>query len=647
MQGLGKAKRGLMAVSLLFIYFSVGAQSFKDHMAKGDRYYQKKDYQNALENYLKALGENPDDAQTNFKAGFSFLQQKSFGQAVMYLAKAYELRPDIDPDIDYHLATAYQQDHQYAKARVLFEAFKARNKKLSAVANQKINECVIGDSLMRDRLNADVQALDAGINTPFSEFFPILTPEGDLIFTSDRASEEYQVKSGLNGEDVYISEQKAGEWSSPRKISESINVKLNDAAVFLSRDGKTLLLNYEEGGGDIYTSTFQDGQWSKPVPLNRFINHPQYKESSACLSPDGKKLYFSSNRAGGKGGFDIYVCMLAANGQWGRPANLGAPVNTRQDEESPFIHDDGTTLYFSSNGQATLGSSDIFRTSLTGTKWSPPENLGFPLNTSGYESCFVLSSDGKTGYFSSRRGDGRSDLDIYRVNFNLPADPSPVENATSRKEMTAIDLRTVTVLKGKVIDVSTTEPLEATLSLVDNSSKKILNKITIGPSGDFELTIPRGGNYGVTTEKAGYLFNSMNFELPEFNKYQEIDTHILMVKAEIGSKVVLKNIFFDLNQSALKEESFSELENIRDLLVNNPALRVQINGHTDNVGHPTTNQTLSLKRAQSVVDYLIKEGISANRLQARGYGSERPLVSNDDEADGRQINRRTEIEIIE
>jgi outer membrane protein OmpA-like peptidoglycan-associated protein len=231
----------------------------------------------------------------------------------------------------------------------------------------------------------------------------------------------------------------------------------------------------------------------------------------------------------------------------------------------------------------------------------------------------------------------------------------------------------VTILKGTVIDVNNASPLEATITLVNNTHKKIVSTIETGPSGNFELIIPHGGNYGVMTEKQGYLFNSMNFNLPAsaqdnarqaglpasaqdnarqaglpaFQKYQEIDTHILMVKATVGSKVVLKNIFFDTNQSILKGESLTELENIRDLLLQNPDWRIQINGHTDNVGHPQINLALSLKRAEAVVKYLGSLGISPERLEAKGYGSEQPLVSNDDEKEGRQINRRTEIEIIE
>ncbi|MEX2235124.1 MAG: OmpA family protein, partial [Cyclobacteriaceae bacterium] len=447
-----------------------------------------------------------------------------------------------------------------------------------------------------------------------------------------------------------ISRKNGVGWSATEKISYNINVKSNEAAMSISDDGETLFLYYEDGSGDIYTSNLAGGEWTRPVPLNRFINHPQYRESAACVSADEKRLYFSSNRPGGKGGFDIYVSEMGSNGQWGRPANLGSTINTRLDEDSPFLHSDGVTLYFSSNGHPTLGQKDIFKSTLQNSKWTLPENLGYPINASGSDGYFVLSEDKRTGYFSSQRGTVAGNTDIYAVTFSVADKVFTRESATTNISTSSApenDSKIVTVLKGRVIDVVDSKPMEATISLVDNKDKTIVSKMSTGPSGNFELIIPHGGNYGVTTERHGYLFNSMNFNFPAFEKYQEIDTPILMVKAEVGSKVVLKNIFFDVNQSALKTESLSELENIRDLLLQNLRWRIQINGHTDNIGHSVTNLALSLKRAESVVQYLINEGIAPDRLEAKGYGSERPLVSNDDEAEGRQINRRTEIEIIE
>jgi outer membrane protein OmpA-like peptidoglycan-associated protein/Tol biopolymer transport system component len=634
-------------ISLALIVYQAEAQSLKEHLQKGDRFYQRKDYENALKNYLEALALDKDHAQANFKTGISYLNEEAYSQAVIHLEKAYELKPELDARIDYHLAMAYQEDHKFDKARKHFEAFKAKYKNLAAIANQKITECILADSLMRIPLNATVRPLDE-INSSFAEFSPLLSPDGKmLIFTSNRSADDYQIKSATNFEDVYISEYTGGQWGHPQKISPNINVKPNEAAMSLSPDGKTLFLYYEEGRGDIYTSTKENGIWSTPVPLNQFVNHPHYRESGACLSADGKKLFFSSNRPGGKGGYDIYVCELSSKGDWGRPSNLGSAINTRADEEFPFLDADGVTMYFSSNGHPAIGNYDIFKSTFESGNWTSPANLGYPINTRAYEGNLILSRDGKTGYFSSRRVSTPGNMDIYTVLFSssglVTRDPTPKGRATATGKRNNI----ITVLKGTVIDVSNAAPLEATIRLVDNANRIVVSTIKTGPSGNFELKIPHAGNFGVTTEKPGYLFNSMNFNLAPFDKYQQVDTHILMVKAVVGSKVVLKNIFFDVNQSDLKPESRSELENIRDLLIQNPEWRVQINGHTDNVGHSKTNLALSLKRAESVVQYLIQAGISPDRLQAKGYGSEKPLVSNDDEEEGRQINRRTEIEIIE
>lgn len=638
----------LVLTTLALIAVDANAQSLKDHLQKADRYYQKKDFENALQNYLQVLALDKDHARANFRAGISFLNEQAYSDAVAYLEKAYALQPDVDPNIDYHLATACQEDHQFSKARKHFEAFKKKYKNLARVADQKITECILADSLMRLPVNVTVNPLQ-GINSAFADFGPLLSPdERTLIFTSNRSTDEYLIKSATNFEDVYISEYNAGQWLEPQKISPNINVKLNEAAMSLAPDGKTLFLYYEEGKGDIYTSTNDGGSWSAPIPLNQFINNPHYRESAACLSADGKKLFFSSNRPGGKGGYDIYVCDLSSKGEWGRPSNLGSTINTKGDEEYPFLHADGVTMYFSSNGHAVIGNHDIFKSTFQDGKWTSPANLGYPVNTRAYEGNFIMTHDKKTGYFTSRRATAPGNADIYTASFSSSADivtvgTNTAEHGSNRTTKNQI----VTVLKGTVLDASTAGPLEATIRLVDNANRIVVSSVETGPSGNFSLVIPHGGNFGVSTDKPGYLFNSMNFNLPPFEKYQEIDTHILMVKAAVGSKVVLKNIFFDVNRSDLKPESRAELENIRDLLVQNPAWRVQINGHTDNVGNAKANLALSLRRAESVVQYLIKEGIASNRLQAKGYGSQMPLVSNDDEEEGRQINRRTEIEIIE
>jgi outer membrane protein OmpA-like peptidoglycan-associated protein len=344
----------------------------------------------------------------------------------------------------------------------------------------------------------------------------------------------------------------------------------------------------------------------------------------------------------------------------------GPAINTPENEDSPFIHPDNVTLYFSSDGHPSLGNSDIFISEFRNNKWQKPENLGWPINTWEYDGFFTISADKKKGYYSTLKEGGMGDSDIYSITFLEPKfkpkpKPKPVvvtvaaEEKPKPKTTDFVDPmiqqsrinKVVSVLKGKVIDENTAEPLSAVISLVNNETKQVLSKITVDSlTGDFELVIPHGGNYGVMTEKAGYLFNSINFNLPKFAEYQEIDTHIIMVKAEVGSKAILKNIFFDVGKSDLKTESLSEIGKIEELLTTNADLKVQINGHTDNTGNAASNKALSLKRATAVVDYLVSHGVDSTRLSAKGYGSERPIVSNDDEESGRELNRRTEIEIV-
>lgn len=642
------------------------AQPTTGLVAEADKLYSKKQYQKAIGLYLEALNANPDDASLNLKAGMAYLYSETKSKAAKYISKAYRLNPKIDDEIDYHLGIAFQNTNEFMKAIEHFEQFKKIKKKLADIADKKIAECRIADSLSHYELNVIIENASGKVNTPFHDYAPIISGDGNtLIFTSNRTENEKEKKEGANYEDIYISRKTGNDWEPAKKISSNINNVYNDAAASLSPDGKTLFLYYEEGAGDIYVSRLEGNEWTKPTPLNKNINTGQFWETSASMSADGKKLYFASNRPGGAGELDLYVSELDGKGSWGKAVNLGTAINTPENEDSPFIHPDNVTLYFSSDGHPSLGNSDIFISEFRNNKWQRPENLGWPINTWEYDGFFTISADKKKGYYSTLKEGGMGDSDIYSITFLEPKfkpKPKPVvvavapeEKKPKPKSTDFIDPliqqsrinKVVSVLKGKVIDENTAEPLSAVISLVNNETKQVLSKITVDSlTGDFELVIPHGGNYGVMTEKAGYLFNSINFNLPKFAEYQEIDTHIIMVKAEIGSKAILKNIFFDVGKSDLKIESLSEIGKIEELLTTNADLKVQINGHTDPTGNAASNKALSLKRATAVVDYLVSHGIESTRLSAKGYGSERPIVSNDDEESGRELNRRTEIEIV-
>jgi outer membrane protein OmpA-like peptidoglycan-associated protein/tetratricopeptide (TPR) repeat protein len=659
--------KNILVACLILCAFTGYAQDQKTLIATGDKHYSKKDYKNALAAYLAAQEINPDDAYLNFKIGLTYLYSETKSKAATYIDKAYRLNPAVNPDIDYHLGIAFQNTNSFKLAIEHFERFKKKNNKLASIADEKIAECHVADSLSQNELNVIIENLGQGVNTPFNDYSPIISADGNtLIFTSNRTDDVSKVKANANFEDIFVSYKNGNQWSAPKPISPNINIKYNDAAASLSPDGRTLFLYYEEGEGDIYISTRNGEEWSEPKALNKNINTAMFWETCASITADGKKLFFASNRPGGIGELDIYMSQLDAKGDWGKAVNLGPVINTPNNEDSPFIHHDGVTLYFSSDGHPRLGNSDIFTSQYVNNKWNKPENMGYPLNSWEYDGFFTLSPDKKKGYFSTAKEGGLGDADIYSITFLEPKykpKPKPViakvEEVKIKPELPKheefIDpeievhkmAKVVTLLKGKVIDERNAAPLSAVISLVDNVTNKVITKINSHPTtGEFEITIPHGGNYGVATEKSGYLFNSINFNVPQFAEYQEIDTHIIMVKAEVGSKVVLRNVFFDIGKSDLKTESIAEVENIRELLVSDPKLRVQINGHTDNMGNATSNKALSLKRASSVVNYLVQHGIAATRLSAKGFGSDRPIVSNDDEEGGRAINRRTEIEII-
>jgi outer membrane protein OmpA-like peptidoglycan-associated protein/tetratricopeptide (TPR) repeat protein len=656
------------AISVIFFLVFAGqvfAQDFKDLVNKGDKLYAKGDFNTSLELYRQAEVLQPTNPSVQLKIGLTYLSTTSFKyKALPYLKKAFAANPTIDPLIDYYLGAAYQVTHEFAKAREHYELFKKKNKRMSDIAQHKIDECIRGDSLVTNATEAIIENVGKTINSTHHDYAPLLYPEGEaMIFTSNREAPPSpdRPKPPMNFEDIYISNRNDEHWSAPKHLSPDVNVEQHDAGASISHDGRFLFLYYEEGYGDIYISEKIDGAWQKPVALNENINTINW-ETSACLSADGRKLYFSSNRPGGYGELDIWMSTKDGKGEWGKPINLGPNVNTPGNEDSPFIHHDGVTLYFGSDAHPGLGNTDIFRSEFREGKWQAPINMGYPVNSADYDNYFVISKDKKDGYFSSVREDGLGETDIYFIHF---LDPKPkevvviapvvIEQPVIEKEKDFVDpivqlqkdLKIGTVLKGKVIDATTAQPLAARMTLTDNEKNIVLAVINSDPkTGDFEMFIPHGGNYGVSTEMEGYLFNSINFNLPAFSEMQEIDTHIIMEKAEVGSKVVLKNIFFDTGKADLKQESVAELETMRKLLEKNANLKVQINGHTDNVGEATYNKGLSLKRARSVVDYLIRNGVDVNRLAAIGFGEERPLVSNDDETGGREINRRTEIEII-
>ena len=463
------------------------------------------------------------------------------------------------------------------------------------------------------------------INSADLEYYPSVTIDDKILVFTRRVK-------GYN-EDFFVSARNDSLWSKAKGIDGDINSNFNEGAQNISQDGEWLVFtgcNFPEGMGscDLFFSSLTKRGWSTPENLGESVNS-EFWESSPCLSPDKRELYFSSNRPGGYGGKDIYVSKRMPNGRWGKPENLGSKINTGGDESCPFIHADNQTMYFTSNGLTGYGGDDLFLArKQTDGSWDNIENLGYPINTTENEGSLVVAADGKTAYYASDRPDTRGGLDIYT--FEMREDIRPNKTLW---------------VQGKVFDSTTKEGLPSAVELIDIVSGQTLVKVQTNESGHYLITLPLGKDYAFNVNRKGYLFYSRNFPFSQKTPDSTYTIDIGLQPIEANASVILNNIFFDVNEFELKQQSVAELNRVVELLNDNPGIKILISGHTDNTGKAADNLKLSNNRAKAVVDYLITKGIETARLQYKGFGASQPVTDNTTE-EGRAGNRRTELTIL-
>ena len=463
------------------------------------------------------------------------------------------------------------------------------------------------------------------INSADLEYYPSVTIDDKILVFTRRVK-------GYN-EDFFVSARNDSLWSKAKGIDGDINSNFNEGAQNISQDGEWLVFtgcNFPEGMGscDLFFSSLTKRGWSTPENLGEPVNS-EFWESSPCLSSDKRELYFSSNRPGGYGGKDIYVSKRMPNGRWSEPENLGSKINTGGDESCPFIHADNQTMYFTSNGLTGYGGDDLFLArKQTDGSWDNIENLGYPINTTENEGSLVVAADGKTAYYASDRPDTRGGLDIYT--FEMREDIRPNKTLW---------------VQGKVFDSTTKEGLPSAVELIDIVSGQTLVKVQTNESGHYLITLPLGKDYAFNVNRKGYLFYSRNFPFSQKTPDSTYTIDIGLQPIEANASVILNNIFFDVNEFELKQQSVAELNRVVELLNDNPGIKILISGHTDNTGKAADNLKLSNNRAKAVVDYLITKGIETARLQYKGFGASQPVTDNTTE-EGRAGNRRTELTIL-
>lgn len=582
------------AIPLLQQSLQLDSNFLEASLTLAGAYGEIKDYQRAATQYEQAFRQ--DNKNTSFYYLPYSINLAGLGkyQAALQALEVFASTPNLSErskrSLDYRKAT-YAFAMNYAKTHPNQQYF--------------FNPMNLGDS----------------VNTPRSEYLPCVTIEDSLIvFTRlvDGMREDF-IESKITGNNQY------SKW---RTIPGALNEEPKKGAITLSPDGEWLIFAADFSGRglgsfDLYITYWTNEGWSEPVNLGDKIN-TEFWETTPSLSPDKRTLYFTSNRPGGIGGSDLYVSYMQPNGKWGPAENMGTVLNSAGDEMAPFIHADNQTLYFTSSGHPGYGGADLFISrKQTDGSWSKPENLGYPINTIENDGSLAVAADGKTAYYSSNRSDSRGGLDLYT--FELREDIRPYKTL---------------YVKGNVFDAKSKQPVPATVELIDNSLNKALMKIQTDGSGAYFITLPIGKDYTFTVNRKGYLYYTEQYSLSGKAADSTYQKDIALQPVTLNSTFVFNNIQFATGSFQLLPISLVELDRLLLVLQENPTLKIQISGHTDNVGRPDDNLKLSDNRAKSVADYLISKGIAANRLSWKGFGATQPIADNTTET-GRAKNRRT------
>jgi outer membrane protein OmpA-like peptidoglycan-associated protein len=620
--------------------------------------YSKGGYTEALPLLLYLYKQEPLNMNLAFKLGICYQSsRRERAQAIPYFSKAVTAASDDYKGSSYkekrapliaykYLGDAYHLNYQFDKAIEAYDKYlavmagnKISDKAITADINRRIEMCKTGKRLMATPVKLKIQNLGSAVNSSYADYSPVLSADQNTLFFTSRRPETTGGQKDDEGnylEDIYMSTRTKAGWTKASNIGAPINTDGNEATVGLSPDGQTILIYKDDNGdGNIYSTTLDGDVWSTPVKLNENINS-KYWEPSAFISADGNTIYFTSNRPGGYGGRDLYTSKRSPEGDWSKAVNMGPSINTPYDEDAPFIHPDGVTLSFSSNGHNTMGGFDIFTSLLSDDgNWSEPVNVGYPVNTTDDDIFYVVSPDSRKAYFTSFRDGGLGEKDNYMVTF------------LDRKETP------LTLMKGIVNDESGKPAKQVEITVTDNETGQVVGIYhTNSKTGQFLFILTPGKNYNITYQAKGHLFYSENMEIPKKSNYYEIDRAVSLNPIVVGSKITLNNIFFDFDKATLRSVSNVELKNLVLLLKSNPNLKVEIAGHTDSKGDDAYNQKLSEERAMAVVNRLAAGGISADRMKAKGYGKTMPVAPNKkangtDNPEGRQQNRRVELKITE
>jgi len=650
-----------------------------DHVKEGDAYFSEmgKSYLDAYGEYKKALMYNSNNAALNYKTGVAAFYSGKRDEAAPYFLKAWELDNHIAEDVLLLAGRALAFQGKFDEAVEKLEAFKnttdPKNKVAADLADRYISECRAAKELTKDTLRIEIMNAGVNINSGYDDYSIVFSPSGSRIYFGSRRPIHQKTENRYSDikpdENIFMSDYREGGWSTSTPAVNTLNTEYCEVPLYLNKSEDRLFIYAGYlGNGDILVSSLKKGKWKKPEKEQIGITS-NLPETSISFSPSGEEAAFiRDSDKKGFGGKDIYIVKKTDNRKWSKPVNAGITVNSRYDEESVMYSGGGDTLWFSSAGHNTMGGFDIFYSvRSTDGSWGPAVNAGFPVNTP-WNELFYTPVPGKDSlfYFVSDRSGGIGGLDIYSARILPPPvviEPKPEPAPPPPPPAPVIVRDTVIIIKeiiqapqpadpsvyltGRISDSETGESVMARIEIIDFETDALVTTTASSDiDGNYRVRLPEKKTYIVNIRATGFLSDMKKISVGSDYKKDFIQLDVPLIKVKVGKKVVLNNIFFELGKAVLTKESFEELNKLAGIMNDNPTMKIEISGHTDNTGSAVINARLSTERARAVMDYLVNKGIDKSRMTYMGYGSDQPVADNAT-PEGRARNRRVEFKILE
>jgi outer membrane protein OmpA-like peptidoglycan-associated protein len=558
-------KKSLIVLFCISISTIVFAQQNKidELIYRGENLFKIQNYEGAVKSLAEAVELGANEPYINYMLGVSYLKLPNVTDQLKATTIFGKLEQQGDfsnlpNDASFYMAQAFHKNLMLEKASKYYNQYLKslgdNDRKIRSEVELQLTQVENAKRLMGQKKDINIQRMAPPINSEFTEYNPVVSADQSVMaFTSLRPNK----RTGRASEEVYITYRQSGDWGEPSRIE--IRTDENVGTAGISADGQQMLVFIGSGSkGNLYIMRKEGDGWSQPSAIEGLNSRDL--ESTGSITPDGKKIYFASNRPGGYGGLDIWVAENVGNGKWGNIMNLGPEVNTQYDEDAPFIHPDMKTLYFTSNGENSMGGRDIFKTNTLGGKWTTPENMGFPINTPLNDNYFTLSADGSKGYFSSDRQGGYGGQDIYI--FDMPEKYANIP---------------LTMLKGKITAGEDQQPVPTKIKLVDNENNTKVDYVydPDPETGNYLIILPPGKNYDLIIESEGYLPYTLNINVPNqtyfYELYQKINLKLIkQFDVVVGQEVSVNNAFYDTKQ----EGTYSPRQANEAMLVQSDSLDV-------------------------------------------------------------------------